>query len=92
MEGHQFDYKTIARYQAIQEAERVKAAILRLTQFDAVTVYRALFADKQRFDKMCSGLELPPEIGKIFEYSAKRLAAGVGYDDMAPLCYLSTTS
>lgn len=95
MEGHQFDFKTIARYQSIKEAQRVKAAISRFTQFDAVIIYHALFADKRRFYEICKGLELPDETGVIFDFSASRLdassplAAGIGYDDIAPLCYLS---
>ena len=89
MEGHQFDYKTVARYRAIKESNRVLSLISRFTKFDALTVYRALFSDRQRFDTICEGLELPQNIGEIYGRTVSYLDGGVGYEDMAPLCCLT---
>lgn len=88
-EGHEYDYKTVARALAIKEASRVENEILKLTQFDAVTVYRELFSDKQRFEEMCKNLDVPENILEIFDYTAKNLENGINFDDMAPICYIS---
>lgn len=89
MEGHQFDYKTVARYQAIKETKRVLSLISSFTKLDAVTVYRSLFSNRQRFESICDGLKLPENIGEIYKRTAEYLDDGIGYEDMAPLCYLA---
>lgn len=89
MPEHRFDYKTVARYHAIKETQRVMKLISSFTKLDAVTVYRALFSDRKRFESICEGLDLPANVGEIFERTAGYLENGVGYEDMAPLCYLA---
>jgi DNA helicase-2/ATP-dependent DNA helicase PcrA len=89
MEEHKVDYKTVSRYIAIKESEQLLAKIRKFTQFEATSVYTALFADRGRFNDICDGLELPPNIDAIFEHTANSLKNGFGYDDAAPLAFLS---
>lgn len=87
--GHKTDYKTIARYESIKESKRLLAGIHKFTKFDAAMVYNALFSDKKRFERMCKGLNLPTNIDAIFEHTQSQLKKGFGYEDAAPLLYLS---
>ena len=89
MEEHKVDYKTVSRYLAIKETEQLHAKIRKFTQFEAKSVYTALFADHSRFNKICDGLELPRDIDAIFKHTANNLKNGFGYDDAAPLSFIS---
>jgi DNA helicase II / ATP-dependent DNA helicase PcrA len=88
-EEHQFDFKTVARFLAIQEMNRVTEQISKFTQIDAAEVYREIFADRLRFEEIAKGLDLPENIGDIFELTSKYLNNGFGFEDMAPLCHLT---
>lgn len=89
MQGHQFDFKAVARYIEIKEIEKLMDKIHKFTRFDALSVYKTLFSDRKRFDIICKGLDLPTNIGEIFEHTAKGLSDGTGFEDAAPLAYLS---
>ena len=89
MEGHQYDYKTVARFEAIKEANRIQNEVARFTKFSADIVYRALFSDRQRFLELCAGLSVPQNIEQIYDDIASCLNDGFAYDDLAPLCYLA---
>lgn len=87
-EGHQFDYRTVAREEAIKEAQKVQSYLDGLTGLSASVVYRELFADRERFLSLCRELSL--EGGEaVFDHTAAGLGSGFSYDDMAPLSYLS---
>lgn len=87
--AHKIDYKTVARYESIKESNRLLEQIHKFTKFDAAAVYNALFSDKERFDRMCKGLDLPTNIDAIFKHTQYNIKAGNGYEDAAPLLYLS---
>lgn len=88
-EDHKFDYKTVARYRAIKESNRVLGLISHFTKFSALDVYRALFDDKERFFSICQGFELPDNIAQIIDYTNSGFKSGIGFDDTAPISYLT---
>lgn len=89
MQGHQYDYKSVARLIAIKKAEAVRRQIATFTALNAFDIYRELFRDWNRFMKISKGLVLPKNIREIFENTKKALMNGAEYDDMAALCYIS---
>ena len=95
-EGHDYDYRTVARYLTIRESGRLRRQIARFTHLDPLAIYAGFFADC-RLRQLAEGVKrrlggdvpLPPELDEIERRTARGLCGGrIPYDDVAPLLYL----
>lgn len=87
-EGHDFDYRSVARREAVGEAGRLRRQVERFTRLDAREVYAALF-EGGRLRRLAGRLPLPPETDEIIRLTRAQMAAGtMAFDDQAPLLYL----
>ena len=87
-EGHDYDYRTVARYLTIREAGRLRRRIARFTRPDPAAIYTDLF-EGDRLRRLAGEEELPSGLDAIVHRTAQGLRGGcIPYDDVAPLLYL----
>lgn len=87
-EGHDYDYRTVARREAIREAARMRREMEKFTCLNPRDVYEALW-EGERLRRLAGGMELPPETDAIVRLTRSQLESGsVAFDDQAPLLYL----
>lgn len=91
MDGQEFDYKRTAHRLTVKEKRQVAAFIKKAAAISPVAVYRELFADRERFFRLCKGLDLPENINEIFDCTVKHLRGELlPYDDLAAVYFLHT--
>ncbi|WP_350343338.1 UvrD-helicase domain-containing protein [Proteinivorax tanatarense] len=89
-EKHPFDSKAFARLMHTKQSKSLIRDIYSFTRIDYLSLYRTLFQDKELFLRLASGLNLPPNIIEILNFSNKRLAENsLHYEDGIALLYLN---
>lgn len=89
IQEHRYDYKSVARLEAVKETEKVFGFIENSLRLNAFDVYRELFSDLGRFKDISAAIKLPDNINDIFGMTYESVKSGPSYDDMAALAYLS---
>ncbi|MEG6567803.1 UvrD-helicase domain-containing protein [Thermoanaerobacterium saccharolyticum] len=89
--GHEFEVKAYSRFLSIKEMRRIKKQVNSFTDINFLDIYRLLFADKDLFKRLSSGLnlDLSEDFFKIAELTCKNIDDGkVYYEDIGPILYL----
>lgn len=86
---HAMETEAFARMLSIRECGRLRAQIRAFTRVDCVQLYRALFADREAFARLASGLLPPEEVEAVRLATAEQLdAPETAYEDAVAIAYL----
>lgn len=94
---HRFEVKEYARMLSIIESTSLMKIIKKFTELDVTELYKRLFSDKEYFNHLAKGIELPDCIDQILEDTAKSLkdwqenekqGSQLQYEDAAAMAYL----
>lgn len=87
---HQYDYVNFGRLLSIKENGRLKRQIKDFTSINCFQLYVNLLGNRELFYQLASGLELPENIEKILDTTAKQLQTPtLRHENLLPLLYLS---
>ncbi|WP_077612475.1 HelD family protein [Clostridium sp. Marseille-P2415] len=92
MEEYILDLISESEKGRIKKPERIliKEELLKFLELNVENIYRKLFHDKEYFDSLSKGIELPDCMENIFVYTQENLDTGfLYYDDAAVLTYLN---
>jgi DNA helicase-2/ATP-dependent DNA helicase PcrA len=86
---HQFEAKSFSRLLSIKKSKSTLKTIKSFSNINYLEIYKCLFAKKELFYKLSSGMNLPENMEKILSETYNRLKDGyVAFEDSAPLLYL----
>jgi DNA helicase II / ATP-dependent DNA helicase PcrA len=86
----EFITEDIYALKKIRLNKSMKDEMLKFTELDILALYQKLFGDREYFNSLTKGFELPDGMEDIFIYTQENLNTGLlYYDDAAVLAYLN---
>ena len=87
--GTEIELKSVSRRRARKRFVPLKKAAAKLAFIDKLAIYRRLFEDRQLFESLMEGTNLPDGFAAFSAYTLERLKHGdIPNEDTAPLLYL----
>lgn len=87
--NHEFEETKVSKYLLSKQKQGTLNILKSFTKVDILNLYQTLFEDKQLFDKLSKGLDLPQGMQQIMQSTLRGLKSDkVPYEDGVALLYL----
>ena len=88
-DGHEFEVKSFCRLLLMKDSQNFIKRIKKFTVLDVFSIYQGLFENTARLYRLAKGLELPPDIEALMEYTLKCLKSQtIHYEDACAISYI----
>jgi DNA helicase-2/ATP-dependent DNA helicase PcrA len=85
-DGHDFEIQSYSRLLLMKDDKKYREHLKQMTTIDVIALYKGLFSDKLKFEKLAQGLELPADIDKLFYATQK--SKKFYFEDWVAIAYL----